>query len=284
MRSGGNRAFTLIELLVVIAIIAILAAILFPVFAQARAKARQSACLSNMRQIGHALMLYVQDYDEAFPYLYFHAPGAASGTNSAQGRNTFVWKNAIGPYLKSIDVLGCPANPFSHPIAGMPGHDWRPAVPGENAAGWEVEPGQRMPISYAMNSCAISWLPAEDRRAAPPLRWAQFVRPSDTLLIAENQWAVADTHVDLLWTQSSCPSAFVHSAGHQANFVFTDGHARSKRWLDTIYPLKQNNWQANEPNPDPKNRTIKGSGACEVTVPPDPDAKELQSKECQAYR
>lgn len=62
-----NRAFTLIELLVVIAIIAILAAILFPVFAKAREKARQSACVSNVRQIGQSWMMYVQDFDESFP-------------------------------------------------------------------------------------------------------------------------------------------------------------------------------------------------------------------------
>ena len=70
----ARTGFTLIELLVVIAIIAILAAILFPVFAQARERARMSACLSNMRQIGSALMMYVQDYDETFPHLRFHHP------------------------------------------------------------------------------------------------------------------------------------------------------------------------------------------------------------------
>ena len=65
---GGIKGFTLIELLVVIAIIAILAAILFPVFSTAREKARQSACLSNLKQIGLAMMQYTQDYDEQLPF------------------------------------------------------------------------------------------------------------------------------------------------------------------------------------------------------------------------
>src|SRR5687768_18600195 len=67
LRKSAPRAFTLIELLVVIAIIAILAAILFPVFAQARDKARSASCLSNLRQVGMGLYMYVQDYDETYP-------------------------------------------------------------------------------------------------------------------------------------------------------------------------------------------------------------------------
>src|SRR5690348_15344424 len=67
MSSSQRRAFTLIELLVVIAILAVLAAILFPVFAQARAKARQAACFSNLKQIGYALQMYLQDHDEHLP-------------------------------------------------------------------------------------------------------------------------------------------------------------------------------------------------------------------------
>jgi prepilin-type N-terminal cleavage/methylation domain-containing protein len=102
-RSHG--AFTLIELLVVIAIIAILAAILFPVFAQAREKARQTACLSNMKQIGLALMMYVQDYDETNPPFSdgvadFNNPVIASARPNAMG--------STAPYTKNKGIHVCP--------------------------------------------------------------------------------------------------------------------------------------------------------------------------------
>jgi prepilin-type N-terminal cleavage/methylation domain-containing protein len=89
-----ERGFTLIELLVVIAVIALLAALLFPVFAQARDRARMSACLSNMRQIGAALMLYVQDYDDIYPRTYFHEYNAPWHPDRP-GRRIYAWRNAI---------------------------------------------------------------------------------------------------------------------------------------------------------------------------------------------
>src|SRR5437764_7531583 len=119
---GRKPGFTLIELLVVIAVIAILAAILFPVFAQARDRARKSACSSNMRQMGAALMMYTQDYDETFPQFRFHG-NFWVGMASDQGQHVYGWNNAIAPYLKSIDVFGCPANPFSRPSPGTPASD-----------------------------------------------------------------------------------------------------------------------------------------------------------------
>ncbi len=104
----GRRAFTLIELLVVIAIIAILAAILFPVFAQAREQARKTACSSNMRQIGLALNMYVQDYDERLPTQHpDNFP--VGGPKGSWLTNPFPnWIGLLWPYLKNWQMLRCP--------------------------------------------------------------------------------------------------------------------------------------------------------------------------------
>jgi prepilin-type N-terminal cleavage/methylation domain-containing protein/prepilin-type processing-associated H-X9-DG protein len=115
-----RRGFTLIELLVVIAIIAILAAILFPVFAQARAKARQAMCLSNLKQVGLALLQYTQDYDERYPMAFY-------GRLAAE--NTFAWPELAQPYVKNTQVFRCPDNSQS---TGNP-------------------PGMAFPVTYAYN-------------------------------------------------------------------------------------------------------------------------------------
>ncbi len=122
-----RSAFTLIELLVVIAIIAILAAILFPVFARARENARRSSCSSNLKQIGLGIVQYNQDYDEKFPLALY-------------SNFQTTWPVAVQPYIKSVQVFQCP----SDPDAGQPS----PSVPaGGGGVGWS---GQK--ISYAGNS------------------------------------------------------------------------------------------------------------------------------------
>ena len=107
-RRGAHRhsAFTLIELLVVIAIIAALAAILFPVFAKAREKARQAACMSNLKQIGLGILQYNQDFDETFP-LSVVTPVATPPPGALVG-----WADAIQPYIKNRQVFSCPGEPF----------------------------------------------------------------------------------------------------------------------------------------------------------------------------
>ncbi len=99
-QTGKRRGFTLIELLVVIAIIAILAAILFPVFARARENARRASCQSNLKQIGLGMMMYTQDYDETFPMHYGYV----------QGGVVYSWPITLEPYAKSRQVFFCPSD------------------------------------------------------------------------------------------------------------------------------------------------------------------------------
>ncbi len=103
-----KNAFTLIELLVVIAIIAILAAILFPVFARARENARRTSCISNLKQIGLGIIQYTQDYDE-------HYPATRQGVSNSTGN---AWPYLVQPYVKSSQLFTCPSDTSSANING----------------------------------------------------------------------------------------------------------------------------------------------------------------------
>jgi len=101
LRARVRSGFTLIELLVVIAIIAILAAILFPVFARARENARKANCQSNLKQIATGVMMYAQDYDEMLP----------KSARYITSTDLYTWPSMIAPYLKNTDVYTCPSAP-----------------------------------------------------------------------------------------------------------------------------------------------------------------------------
>lgn len=109
-----RRGFTLIELLVVIAIIAILAAILFPVFARAREKARQASCLSNMKQLSLAVIQYMSDNDQRFPLDLLNHPNQNTGNTldtDPWGNARYVWRRGIYPYAKNYQMFVCPSRP-----------------------------------------------------------------------------------------------------------------------------------------------------------------------------
>lgn len=135
-----RRAFTLIELLVVIAIIAILASILFPVFAQAKEAAKKSACLSNSRQIGVGLYLYLADSDDTMPMANYPAPPAYMGPPWTQfafhggtGVGELAWADLLLPYTKNLDIFKCPDDNSGGPLNGS----------------GQVMPGK--PLCYALN-------------------------------------------------------------------------------------------------------------------------------------
>ncbi|MGC8666716.1 MAG: DUF1559 domain-containing protein [Chthonomonadales bacterium] len=266
-RKSGGRAFTLIELLVVIAIIAILAAILFPVFAQARESARMTSCLSNMRQLGTALRMYGQDYDETYPNIRIWAPG------NGDLNKGLIWKNVVMPYIKNKQIFACPSNPYAKLTPG------NKATQNPNGQGerWMFEADSLMPIGYGMNSTVTTWLPvnygtdwgASAWTDTSPLSDARLVRPADTIAIGEVAWDDADVHIGWAgWSPGSggCDggdndpnqqhkglmghrTTYPSGPGQVANFTFWDGHAKVRRWAQTVLPLKQNQWSL-DPNTD----------------------------------
>jgi prepilin-type N-terminal cleavage/methylation domain-containing protein/prepilin-type processing-associated H-X9-DG protein len=168
-RPPAHSAFTLIELLVVIAIIAILAAILFPVFAQAREKARQASCLSNMKQIGTAALMYTQDYDERTPRNWYGDLGMEASTAPGDTPDRYKWMDALQPYAKNTQMFTCPSAPD---LAYVP----RTALkPGETT---------RKYGAYAYNRAYGDFdVEADTTPASKSL--AQFAVPAETVWFAE---------------------------------------------------------------------------------------------------
>ena len=207
-----SSAFTLIELLVVIAIIAILAALLFPVFAQAREKARQRSCLSNLKQTGLATLLYVQDYDETFPInLYLD-----------MSNNTpclFSFFQVIQPYQKNAPVMLCPSDTapldFAQGLSllGLPG--FCPAAPSLARVSYQpnyalIDDGDPNPLFAGETGRPVKTMAAVDF-------------PVDTSLYADA--AVTQPGGSAGYGLFDSPVQVRHTG--QVNAIYVDGHAKN---------------------------------------------------------
>jgi prepilin-type N-terminal cleavage/methylation domain-containing protein/prepilin-type processing-associated H-X9-DG protein len=233
-RSRSAQGFTLIELLVVIAIIAILAAILFPVFAQAREKARQISCLSNERQMSTAWLMYSQDYDE------LTIQWTVSGSSNS---DAFVWDRLLQAYQKNNDILRCPSSNGSAVT-----YTYSACVGGANcgsAASDPIKPGPARPLA-SLKNVAQTPIIAEAQGGADlptPMNnnagWSySFICPdgSNSYQSRGLEWGAGETR----WNQKTSTNynATINTAAtiqpnkHSdgANYVFADGHAK---WFKT---------------------------------------------------
>jgi prepilin-type N-terminal cleavage/methylation domain-containing protein/prepilin-type processing-associated H-X9-DG protein len=226
--AGGRRGFTLIELLVVIAIIAILAAILFPVFAQAREKARQTACLSNMRQMSNAVSMYVQDY-EGYPLYSYPSP--------SQER----WHTLLQPYIKNSQLFVCPSSSFSRYHFRNMGYGYNHQYLARSIDRGGLGATFEASIEYPADTIAIADAAGTGGWARSPQPWSDQENRCERLgnhgytidpplLPAGSRWGTGCSVAD---PQPGYPGAghtriaTRHSGG--ANIAFCDGHAKWMR-------------------------------------------------------
>ncbi|HSV75382.1 MAG TPA: DUF1559 domain-containing protein [Chthonomonadales bacterium] len=218
--SRERQAFTLIELLVAIAIIAILAAILFPVFAQAREKARAASCLSNTKQFALSTLMYVQDYDETFPQSAYSLDNPVLVPGS--GDRVFTVFEAVAPYMRNTGILVCPSH--------RPGIDFTAIL---QAIGLRSAGAFRY-ASYAMNFAVFQdpSIPPGLSGADPCLTLAEVGEPANTTMFYDSKytpWGGAPAYPDCPvppgvfdWVNFAADAR--HSDGFNVSFV--DGHAK----------------------------------------------------------
>jgi prepilin-type N-terminal cleavage/methylation domain-containing protein/prepilin-type processing-associated H-X9-DG protein len=232
LHSRKQRGFTLIELLVVIAIIAILAAILFPVFAKARARAQTTACMSNMKQIGNALMLYVDDYDERVMFDWYE------------------WHVDLDPYVKSGEVFQCPSSKAPKVYqkafvnAEFSDRTHRSGTFWTNMAAYP-----RIYGNYAKNEEFMANFGfTRTSYSGVEHNISNWKSTSDVIIIAESKAGAEDPDkgnwgennapyiepLDTTWNQIWDQLTSRHNGGQ--NCVFADGHARFERaeWFKTL--------------------------------------------------
>jgi len=225
----NRKGFTLIELLVVIAIIAILAAILFPVFGRARENARRASCISNLHQIGLGFMQYTQDYDERLPY------GKINDTegNAIEGTQ---WNTSIQPYLKSTQVLRCPSDAVdrttSYAENGFLAKEPKPESDSEHSP-WDYT--QFMPHSLAgiqSTSTVILMSEVAEKKPNGTIQTANYIHAHHWQVPGYSaypgKWPSADNDPKIFAQDLAFDR---HLGGFNAGFV--DGHAKWMKFEQT---------------------------------------------------
>jgi len=209
-----RRGFTLIELLVVIAIIAILAAILFPVFARAREKAKQSACLSNVKQIGLGILMYVGDYDDRFGGAWYTAPPF---------RDNLLWTSAIAPYIKNNDIFRCPTAAFQY------------------IEDSHYNPGQRIPGTYVMNCELQKAYGSSGRNWGNDSMLARVAYPAQLIMLGDFPGGRRYPYI-----RHCIAPDYRHNEG--CNLVYVDGHGKWARGpIHNLTPV-YSGWMRGQPN------------------------------------
>jgi prepilin-type N-terminal cleavage/methylation domain-containing protein/prepilin-type processing-associated H-X9-DG protein len=213
MNTRIQKGFTLIELLVVIAIIAILAAILFPVFAQARESARKTSCLSNFKQVGLGTMMYQQDYDGTWPIWW---NGVDQGQVEVTGKGR-CWAGVIDPYTKNSQIRKCPSDPNPTPAG----------YPDQHMDGTVQSMTSNRNIQYDDNKASAS------SGVKPAMNDAEIANVARTVAIHEAVGAdegrttpIQDSYTGWWGTDEKLYGDTHHQGG--GNYVFFDGHAK---WL-----------------------------------------------------
>lgn len=205
MLRRNRDAFTLIELLVVIAVIAILAAILFPVFSRARESARKASCQSNLKQLASAALMYAQDYDEVLP----------KGWNW-NAANSY-WYDLLFPYVRNAQVYRCPSLPSN----GYTGAQVTTFGLSSSQVGYGWNAGTSGALYCDGCGSSYNWGPWVPLQGIPV--------PAETILMADVTAATLPTWVpyNVLWTSGGAPGWSVpalHMEG--GNYAFVDGHVK----------------------------------------------------------
>lgn len=239
-----KRAFTLIELLVVIAIIAILAAILFPVFSSAKRAAKSSACLSNMKQLGTAFTLYLNDSDGQYPTCD-NDKAKISGqppdpeTPEADGPPERDWTISTQPYIKNFQIFRC-----GEDISKAPADPQNPDLTNEYRSSYTVNGWSEYELKETSLSAPSNWVLLAERN--------NVVRPAKTWWMF--YWWVWQGTSPKVWPPSMTPDpkieaekdlALVRHNG-RSNWLFGDGHSKSVAFGALWKPGKEN---AFWPNP-----------------------------------